>query len=203
MNESRWLDLMERLGFESNLETYSKLQSHYGENYRHYHNSSHIDATLKYLDQSKKSLANDYDALEVALWFHDAIYKIFSSSNELDSANWASEFLKSNNSNEDFINKVHRLIMSTLHNAMPCDNDESLIVDIDLSILGCSVELSRKFEACVRKEYKLIPAFIYRKKRKEILKGFLARERIYSHEYFFDKFEGPARRNLRNAINNL
>ena len=54
-----------------------------------------------------------------------------------------------------------------------------------------------------KKRYKLIPAFIYRKNRKEILKGFLARERIYSHEYFFDKFEGPARRNLRNAINNL
>ncbi len=202
MDESRWLNLMGRLGFESNLETYLKLQSRYAEKHRHYHNSSHIDATLKYLDQSKP-LASDYDALEVALWFHDAIYKIFSSSNELDSANWASEFLKSNNSNEYFISKVHRLIMATLHNAMPCDNDESLIVDIDLSILGCSVEISEQFETWVRKEYKLIPAFIYRKKRKEILKGFLARERIYSHEYFFDKFEASARINLRNAINNL
>ncbi|MCF6192878.1 MAG: hypothetical protein L3J46_00905 [Kangiellaceae bacterium] len=202
MGEEKWLELMERLGFHSNIETYSKLQSHYDEKHRHYHNANHINATLKYLEQVKH-LANDYNALEIALWFHDAIYKVFSSGNELDSANWASEFLKLNNAKDDFIENVHLLIMATLHNATPADNDERLIVDIDLSILGCPRELYEKFELWVRKEYKLIPSFIYKKKRKEILEGFLARERIYSHEYFFEKFEESARENLVNAINGL
>ena len=202
MDESKWFDLMGRLGFDENMETYTKLQSHYSEKHRHYHNANHIIATLEYLQQAKH-LANDYNALEVALWFHDAIYKVFSSSNELDSANWASEFLKNNNATDDLIGRVHRLIMATLHNATPSDNDESLLVDIDLSILGCSSEFYDQFEVWIRKEYKLIPSFIYKKKRKEILKIFLARERIYSHEYFFEKFEKSARINLQNAIDSL
>ena len=198
----KWLDLMDRLGFDSNIETYSMLKAHYSQKHRHYHNASHIDATLKSLGQVKQ-LANDYSALEIALWFHDAIYKIFSSSNELDSANWATDFLRLNNANEDFIENVHRLIMATLHNAVANDNDEMLIVDIDLSILGCNSGLYEQFESWVRKEYKLIPSFIYKKKRKEILKGFLSRERIFSHDYFFEKFEASARENLKNAINSL
>jgi len=202
MNELKWLGLMERLGFDSNLETYCKLLSHYNEKHRHYHNSSHIEATLYYLEQSRH-LANDYVALETALWYHDAIYKVFSSNNELDSANWASEFLRANNAKDDFIERVHQLIMATLHNAIPHDNDESLIVDIDLSILGSDSNIYEQFEVWIRKEYKLIPSFIYKKKRKAILEGFLDRERIYSHNYFFDRFERMARRNLRNAINNL
>jgi len=202
MDESKWLNLMERLGFNSNLETFLKLQSHYDEKHRYYHNASHINATLNYLEQAKH-LANDYNALETALWFHDAIYKIFSANNELDSANWASEFLRVNDANEYFIENVHGLIMATLHNATPTDNDKSLLVDIDLSILGSSSELYGQFEVWVRKEYKLIPSLIYRKKRKEILEGFLARERIYSHEYFFKNLEKAARINLRNAISNL
>lgn len=202
MDEGKWLDLLERLGFDSNLETYSKLQSYYAQKHRHYHNSNHINAALKSLGQVKH-LANDYNALEIALWFHDAIYKVFSSSNELDSANWAAEFLKLNNAKEGFIGNVHRLIMATLHNAIPSDSDERLIVDIDLSILGCNSELYNQFELWIRKEYKLIPSFIYKKKRKEILEGFLGRERIFSHEYFFNKFEKSARKNLRNAIDSL
>ncbi|WP_299942706.1 hypothetical protein [uncultured Microbulbifer sp.] len=202
MEESKWLELMERLGFDSNIETYLKLQSHYDKKHRHYHNSSHINATLKNLEQVKH-LANDYNALEIALWFHDAIYKVFSSGNELNSANWASQFLKINKAQDNFIENVHRLIMATLHNTVFYDNDERLIVDIDLSILGSHGELYNKFELWVGREYKLIPGFIYKKKRKKILEGFLARKRIYSHEYFFEKFEESARKNIRNTIDSL
>lgn len=202
MDKEEWLDLMGKLGFESNIETYSKLISHYSQKHRYYHNANHINASLKSLRQVKQ-LANDYNALEIALWFHDAIYNIFSSSNEINSANWAADFLKLNNANENFIGNVHRLIMATQHNAAVHDNDERLIVDIDLAILGSNSELYEKFEVWVRREYKFIPSFIYKKKRKEILEGFLSRERIFSHEYFFEKFETSARNNLKNAINSL
>lgn len=197
-----WLDLMLRLGFSSNIETYLKLESHYSQETRYYHDINHINATLKSLEQVKQ-LANDYNALELALWFHDAIYKISSSSNELDSANWAAEFLKLNNAEEDVIEKVHRLIMATLHNSVSTDSDERLIVDIDLSILGANSELYDNFELWIRKEYQLVPSFTYKKKRTEILEGFLNRDRIFSHQYFFDKFEINARANLKNAIENL
>ena len=202
MDKVKWLDLMKRLGFDSNLDTYKKLAGCYSEKHRYYHNFSHINATLKHLEQVHH-LTDDYSALEIALWFHDAIYTISSSTNELDSANWASEFLKSNNAKNDLIENVNRLIMSTLHTATPTGNDQRLIVDIDLTILGSTTERYDQFEHSIRKEYQLIPSAIYAQKRKAILEGFLTRERIYSHQYFFNSFEKSARKNLKNAIYRL
>lgn len=199
MNKDRWLDLMERLGFDQNLETFELLVAHYGEKHRKYHNEKHIEATLRHLDDAK-SLANDFDAIELALWFHDAIYKVFSSENEQASAEWAIRFLSDNNASEGLSDKVHKLIMATLHDATPTDNDEQLMIDIDLSILGSDKDTYAMFEKWVRAEYKLVPKFIYRKKRREILQGFLSRERIFSHEYFHGKFESQARKNLMRVI---
>jgi predicted metal-dependent HD superfamily phosphohydrolase len=202
MEKSKWLALMSRVGFTDNLCTYNELLSNYNEKHRHYHNVNHINAVLEHLVQAKH-LANDYDALEIALWFHDAIYKPFSSTNELDSANWGSKFLQRNGASKELSTKVHTLIMATLHNVMPKDNDEKLIVDIDLSILGSSPETYNQFESWIRKEYKLVPILIYRKKRKEILTSFLERDRIYSHDYFYVNLENNARANITNAIQNL
>jgi len=55
----------------------------------------------------------------------------------------------------------------------------------------------------VRDEYKLVPYFLYRKKRKEILTSFLERERIYQNDFFYDKFETQARANIGSAIKML
>ena len=93
--------------------------------------------------------------------------------------------------------------MATEHNAIPRMNDEQLIVDIDLSILGCAPETYALFELWVRKEYRLVPNFIYRKKRKAILTGFLDRERIYCHQYFYQQLETSARTNIYHAIKQL
>ncbi len=202
MDKSDWLNLMTRLGFTDNLATYNLLKSHYNGKGRYYHNETHIRASLRHL-QAVQQLANDYNAIEIALWFHDVIYNIFSSSNELDSANLASQFLQENNADSEFVKKVHQLIMATCHNASLKENDEKLIADIDLAILGSSETVYQQFEQAVRKEYRLIPSVIYRKKRKEVLQGFLARDKIYHYDYFYDRFEERARENLTSAINQL
>lgn len=199
MEQSKWQQLMCNLGFDENSDTYNELLKSYSEKHRHYHNASHINAILIHLQQAKH-LATDCDAIEVALWFHDAIYKTTSSTNELDSANWATSFLEKNNAKNELIDKVHSLIMSTLHDALPTESDAKLMVDIDLSILGSPPKTYDLFEASIRKEYRLVPSFIYKIKRKEILNSFLQRDRIYSHQYFYDKLETSARINISNAI---
>ena len=45
-----------------------------------------------------------------------------------------------------------------------------------------------------------VPGWLYRRKRKEVLAGFLARPAIYGTERFRDRFEGRARENLREAV---
>lgn len=211
MNESRWRELMSRLSLEANVSTHHELLACYNEKHRYYHNTSHINAVLEHLDETKHLAAkddytnnvNNYDAIEIALWFHDAKYNIFSSTNELDSANWASVFLEKNGSSKEFSNRVHSLIIATLHNALPSDNDEKLMIDIDLSVLGSEPKVYDIFESGIRKEYKLIPSLIYKKKRKEILSSFLERERIYSNPYFYEKLETRARFNISQTIKNL
>ena len=184
MEYSRWLSLMSRLEVKPNQETYQALVSAYSEKHRHYHNITHIDAVLKHLD-SVSSLVSDPVAVEIALWFHDAIYKTRSSTNELDSANWAVSFLKANGCDSAVSERVYALIMATLHTSNTSTNDESLIVDIDLSILGCPEPVYDRFERDVRKEYKWVPWFLYKKKRRVILEGLLGRERVYMTDFLF------------------
>jgi len=202
VNKQRWFELMNRLGIDNNQNTYDSIISKYSEKHRHYHNIHHINAVLGHLDKTMH-LAEDADSIELALWFHDAIYKIFSATNEKDSADWALKFLDENRVSKTVSQRIHTLIMSTIHDAIPHKNDEKLMVDIDLSILGSDAENYQQFELWIREEYKLIPRFIYKKKRKEILKGFLDRERIYSHEYFYNAYEVQARNNISTAILSL
>jgi predicted metal-dependent HD superfamily phosphohydrolase len=89
--------------------------------------------------------------------------------------------------------------MVTTHDATPQTLDEQLLVDIDLSIIGAEDQRFAEFERQVREEYSFVPGFLFRMKRKTILKTFLERPRIYSTSHFSALLEGKARRNLELA----
>ena len=202
MQHSRWLELMSRLGLANNEDTYAALVNAYSEKHRFYHSTDHISAVLRQLDESKTAPNKPYE-LELALWFHDAIYQPFSSTNEQDSADWAARFLRANACGSDLVNNVHKLIMATCHTASLSTDDERLIVDIDLTILGASEAVFQQFDLNVRKEYKRVPLIIYKRKRKAVLRSFLERDRIYQCDDFFERFEVQARINLEASIKNL
>lgn len=190
---------MQALGLGNNEDTYTSLLHAYSEKHRFYHTDKHINACLGHLDNIV-SVAQRPNEIELALWFHDAIYKPFSKKNEIESAQWAKDFLLKNQASEELVSRVYRLIIVTLHNSPTNSLDESILVDIDLSILGSRPEVYDQFEKSIRKEYKWVPYFHYRKKRKEILSSFMDRDRIYQNQFFYDKCEKQARENLSNAI---
>lgn len=202
MTEARWLALMEKLGLPRNVEMYQKLVSLYSQQHRAYHTAGHISACLEHLDAIKHSIESP-DLLELALWFHDAIYQPFSSINEQDSADLAEQFLVDNRVNSDSIQSVVDLIMVTIHNASPTSGDASIMVDIDLTILGAQPKIYAGFEAAVRREYRRVPNFIFRRNRRKLLRQFLDRNRIYQHDDFHHKLESQARENLARAIRDL
>lgn len=202
MNESRWKSLMSVLGLKNSLDCYRAICEAYTEKHRYYHTTEHIDAMLKHFD-IVSDLAEQPAELELSIWFHDAIYKPLSSNNELNSAKWAQEFLLEQNYDEEGIERVFNLIMATLHNGEIEGNDEKLVVDIDLAILGTSPESYDEFERNVRKEYKFVPGVIFRKKRKQLLKSFLHNGSIYNIDYFRKKYESAARKNISRAIGML
>jgi predicted metal-dependent HD superfamily phosphohydrolase len=202
LNIERWTNLMNNWGFGPNQQTFDALVKAYGERHRHYHTAEHIDACLLNLDRSALQIEHPHE-VELALWFHDAVYNPLSKNNELESANWAESFLSENRATSDAIQRVQALIMATVHDAPALTKDASLLIDIDLAILGVQPQAYETFEKAVRKEYRFVPAFIYRKKRAEILKQFLSRERIYQNEPFASQLEAQARINLTQAIDKL
>ncbi len=53
-----------------------------------------------------------------------------------------------------------------------------------------------EYELQIREEYAVIPAFLFRRKRRAVLEGFLQRPRIFNTQRFFDLYEVRARENL-------
>lgn len=202
MNIERWRSMLLKFGIVNENATYQKLVSAYSEKHRFYHTASHIEDCLKHFDTSFELLEYP-DSVEMAIWFHDAVYRPFSKTNEVDSANWAVEFLTSFNVDDEVKSRVNHLIMATLHKGHVNTKDESVLVDLDLAILGSDSESYLRFEKQIREEYKYVPRFIFRKKRANLLSSFLSREVIYSNKNFRDMYECNARRNLENAVKQL
>jgi predicted metal-dependent HD superfamily phosphohydrolase len=175
------------------------ISSHYNEPARQYHTLQHLGECLD-LFESVMDLATHPAEVEMALWFHDAIYNTASHDNEAQSAQWARAELSKAGLWPEKIDRIQSLIMSTCHTALPITIDECLLVDIDLAILGSSAERFAEYEQQIRTEYNFVPETIFNQKRQEILQGFLDRSTIYSTEYFQDKLELLARANIKRSI---
>jgi predicted metal-dependent HD superfamily phosphohydrolase len=202
MNQARWKRLMGAFGLPEAGETFDLLVDAYSQEHRHYHTAAHIEHCLHEFD-SASGLASEPAEVELALWFHDAIYDPYASNNEAKSADWACELLNRGGVASERVERVRAHILATRHEAPAALDDARLVVDIDLSILGVDEEAYARFEAQVREEYRWVPGPLFRSKRAEILESFLARPAIYSTTPFRDRYEAPARRNLTAAIATL
>lgn len=178
---------------------FAKLKSAYSEPHRHYHTEQHIDDCLERLDEVSE-LVHVPEDVELALWFHDAIYKPTSSTNEANSAEWASSFLISLGTSDDRCQRVCSYILATKHTGESLSGDAAFVVDIDVSILGRNPVEYDVYEQAIRKEYRWVPTPIYRRKRIKLLESFLDRPALYGSEYFRSRYEKQARDNLQRAI---
>ena len=202
MNGENWLDMMKALGFAPNLEICDALLTEHAARHRYYHTVEHISACLGHLE-GVKDQAGHPSEIALAFWFHDAIYKPFSSRNERDSADWAIEFLRDNDADEAVVDRVDALIMATVHNPGSLSGDLAIMVDVDLAILGAPPKIYDQYERNIRLEYRRVPGLIFRQKRKALLQSFLDQTRIYHTDHFRGLWEDQARANLTRAITAL
>jgi predicted metal-dependent HD superfamily phosphohydrolase len=137
--------------------------------------------------------------VEVALWFHDAIYDLKSSQNEELSAVLAEKALLASGVSSDSASLVRNLILVTQHTGVPKTLDEQVLVDIDLAILGAPEVRFAEYERQIRDEYSHVPGLLFRIKRKAILRSFLARAAIYNTPALHGRLEVRARKNLAMA----
>ena len=202
MNFERWQNLMTVFGLADNRAMFNRLIELHAEPHRAYHTAEHISACLKHLDAAAH-LADTPEEIEMAFWFHDAIYNPFSGTNEEDSADMAEAFLHAQNIAADICARVKQMILITKHHAITQTNDEAIMIDIDLSILGAPARIFDQYENNIRKEYRKVPSFIFKPKRRKILKEFLARPRLFQHDHFHAAWDNQARENLARAIKNI
>lgn len=179
--------------------TFDALIAAYGEPQRSYHTLQHLGECLALFDGAG-SLALHAAAVELALWFHDAVYDVQRADNEERSADWAKSAVLQAGAAGQAAERVHALVMATRHTGAPTDPDARLLVDIDLSILGAAAQRFAEYERQIRAEYDFVPDSIFNWKRGAILKSFLDRERIYGTAHFHDLLEERARENLRAAV---
>lgn len=171
----------------------------HAEPHRKYHTLQHLRECIAWC-ASTAHLALRPAEIEVALWFHDAVYALKSSDNEQRSADLAAAALLAGGATRDASDRVASLVLATRHTVLPALPDEKLLVDIDLAMLGAPELRFAEYEAQIRDEYAFVPQILFKPKRRKILRSFLARERIFSTPFFFEALEGQARRNLERAV---
>ena len=186
--------------FGLNDSEYAFLISQYSELHRHYHTLAHIEDCLFKCDIGIEHI-NDLKSFQIALLYHDIFYDPKRKDNEEKSADYAFKFL--NQLHFQNAQKVKDLILLTKHPSVPKTQDEKLLLDIDLSILGEDKNTYEKYEENIRKEYIHVPKVMYKLGRKKLLKKFLAQERLFQTDIFFEKYEEQARVNIEWAINKL
>ncbi|MCK0153353.1 N-methyl-D-aspartate receptor NMDAR2C subunit [Alcanivorax sp. S6407] len=182
--------------------TWLQLATLYSEPHRHYHTLDHVAACLKWLNHYRH-LAEDPLTMELALWAHDVIYDPRASDNEVRSADWFVEHFEDSTLTKHQKDRVHALILATIHPHPPTDADMALLQDIDLSILGADAGLYDRYEGWIRQEYAFVPEEAFRKGRGAVLKSFLDQGVIYHTPELREKLELPARDNLNRALAKL
>jgi predicted metal-dependent HD superfamily phosphohydrolase len=179
---------------------FERLHAAWSEPHRHYHNLTHLSECLRELDAQA---APDKAIVELALWFHDAVYNPRAADNEEQSAELAKQCLQESGASAGSSQRVVQLILATKRHDVSLDSSAPLMVDVDLSILGQPEARFWEYEDQIRKEYRWVPSMLFAPKRAEILEQFLSRKRIYSTDHFFEKYEAQARANLQASIETL
>lgn len=181
---------------------FEDLRRRYSAPERAYHNLYHIAACLHVLDQSKDD-ATYADLVELAIWFHDAVYDPQRSDNEQQSAALAAAHASALQLIPSHVQALERMILTTSHAAAPVDTDDELIADIDLSILGAPESEYDRYAARIRQEYSFAGEADFRAGRAKVLRGFLERRRIFGTSRLRARFETPARANLTRELESL
>lgn len=174
-------------------EEFSSIIKHYDERHRHYHDLRHVNRLLTLCDELE---ITDLDIL-LAAFYHDVIYRPGSLKNEEKSAAWARASLDRVSVAPDRVDRISDMILATSsHLSQQDDPLTQTFLDLDMSILGASREEYQAYADTVRKEYHWLPGFVFKKNRRQFLKGTLAVDNIFHTEMFRERFEMSARRNI-------
>jgi len=174
---------------------------------RFYHTRAHVDSLLALLEKHRE-VFHDAEAVEAAVWFHDAIYDSRAKDNEAKSAELAAERLAPS-VGEQRLSRIRAMIEATTTHSVPEVSDPrhradlEMFLDMDLSVLAAEPDVFDAYEAAVREEYSWADEGAWRAGRAAVLRSFLDRPTLFFSELFRRQFEAAARENLRRSLARL
>ena len=178
-------------------EVYAALAQRLGAADRRFHNLGHIDECLRQLDRVA-ALVRDRDAVELALWFHDAEYTPGDASNERRSA----ELFVALAAGAPVLlrRRVVGLILATRHRKPARTHDRRYIEDIDLIGFGASWEKFMHNGDLLRAEFASQPDRQYYAGQVAFLAMLEARPVFFLTDYFRSRYEAQAKANIRRLL---
>jgi predicted metal-dependent HD superfamily phosphohydrolase len=175
----------------------------YAEPQRRYHTAEHLSEVLWAIDRSG---GEDPFAVELAAWYHDAIYDPTAphGQNEAASAALARRELGALGVVGRVIDEVARLVLLTAgHEVPPGDVNGVALADADLEILGAPPPRYWRYVRDVRAEHSHVAEADWRIGRAAVLRGFLDRPRIYLAAPAHERLDRRARTNLADELRSL
>ena len=197
--QAAWRDAWTHLGVTEPAGLLPGLIARYNEPHRAYHNLRHIEECFDALAPAAH-LAEHLAEVQLALWFHDAIYDPRGNDNEQASASLAYDSVIHAGGGADSANRIHELIMATRHEEPAERADARLVADVDLCILAAPAARFVEYQAQIRQEYSWVPDDEFQRRRTAILKRFLERAAIYQTEWFGERLEKIARANIAQEL---
>src|SRR5690606_31853252 len=131
---------------------WDELASYYTNPQRYYHNFDHIDTIVKLIEEGKRHILNE-QALFFAAFYHDIIYDITQTNNELRYPLIAKKRLKELHVDAEVINLTAKIIRQTAGHQKSGLFDVDLFLDFDRCILSAQEEDYQDYAARIRKEY--------------------------------------------------
>lgn len=180
----------------------AELSAAYSEPHRRYHTVAHVEKCLNELAGAGDCAVRP-EEVRFALLFHDAVYDPRRNDNEARSADWACSVMDELGRPEHEQARIREMILATAHAGEPRTPDESLVLDIDLSILGAGEPEFDDYDGVIRAEYAWVPEHEYRRVRARVLESFLGRPCIYRTRPYRERREQAARANIARALARL
>lgn len=162
-----------------------------------------------------------------AVLYHDAVYRPGRKDNEAESARLACAHLErwradigiddADTQTLDTDRIVALIELTARHGvlrretlteqarAMPgsafAEIDDTLhFLDCDMAILGAPPPRFDAYDRAIAEEYRAVPRWLYRRKRRQFFRMLLDSERIFLSDFFRDRLEAGARRNLERTL---
>ena len=165
------------------------LRTRYAEPHRAYHTQAHVDAMLAGWRDLGDVIVHPA-AVELAIWYHDAIYKSEATDNEARSAALLRAEL-TGLADPALLDLAELLVRATADHALPAalpaafKADAALFLDLDMAVLGVDRAAFAAYERGIAAEFVPVHGLLpFRSGRTRFLRTMLERPRLFLSERF-------------------